>query len=77
MKKKKESVMTSEWFKQQMKDLGLTQKQVVEHSGLSQPVLSEILNDYKGKDYRTAKIALKYYFFWMKSILLNESVSRS
>lgn len=64
-KKAKESVMTSRWFKEQMKELGLTQKQVVVATGLSQSVLSEILNDYKGKDYRTAKIALKFYFYWM------------
>lgn len=64
-KKEKESVMTSKWFKEQMREFGLTQKQVVTETGLSQSVVSEILNDYKGKDYRTAKIALKFYFYWM------------
>ena len=66
VKKPKNELMSAKWFKEQMKILGLTQRQVVEATGLSQPVVSEILNDYKGKNYRTAKIALKFYFYWMK-----------
>ena len=62
---KETKLMSAKWFKEQMKILGLTQRQVVEATGLSQPVVSEILNDYKGKNYRTAKIALKFYFYWM------------